>query len=364
LRAKGLRTGRYTSPHLVDFRERILIDGRPVAEDEVVDFIARWTPVVERLGATFFEATTAMAFDILARARVDVAIVETGLGGRLDSTNVVRPIVAGVTSIGLDHTEYLGDSLEAIAAEKAGIFKPGAAAVIGAEDPSIQALLAGLARERGASEVRVLGEGCTISGIEVGAEGTRFTLECGELSGPFLTPLRGAHQARNAALSLLMLDAAGEPYRVTRAEAAAALMHVRLPGRFQRLGKFIFDVAHNPDGARVLVRTVREVRPARPLVVLLTVLVDKDWRGMMRELSAVADHFVLTTSPSAPASRSWHADEALAFARENGWSAERNDDFTAALELAERLGETVLVTGSFHTVGDAMTRLQVDPLAG
>ena len=108
LRHKGLRTAVYTSPHLVDFRERFLIDGVPVAPERIVDFVERWTPEVERLGATFFEATTAMAFEFFAEAEVDVAVIETGLGGRLDATNVITPMVAGVATIGIDHVEYLG----------------------------------------------------------------------------------------------------------------------------------------------------------------------------------------------------------------------------------------------------------------
>ena len=115
LRGRGMRVGKYTSPHLVDFRERILVDRVPIDADQIVEFVERWTPLVEQLGATFFEATTAMAFDAFARAEVDVALIETGLGGRLDSSNVVDPISAGVTSIGWDHMEYLGHTLEAIA---------------------------------------------------------------------------------------------------------------------------------------------------------------------------------------------------------------------------------------------------------
>ena len=125
LRARALRVAKYTSPHLVDFRERMVVAGEPIPADAVIEFVERHTPLVERLGATFFEATTALAFDWFARSAVDVAIIETGLGGRLDSTNVLDPVVAGVTAIGIDHTEYLGDTLQEIAAEKAGIFKPG-----------------------------------------------------------------------------------------------------------------------------------------------------------------------------------------------------------------------------------------------
>ncbi|MFL5575327.1 MAG: bifunctional folylpolyglutamate synthase/dihydrofolate synthase [Gemmatimonadaceae bacterium] len=365
LRRRGLRVGKYTSPHLVDFRERIVVNGRPMDEAGVVAWVERWTPECERLGATFFEATTAMAFDHFAAAGADVAVIETGLGGRLDSTNVIeRPLAAAVTSIGIDHTEYLGDTKEAIAAEKAGIFKAGCPAVVADEDPEIRALLAQLASERGATPVRVVAREREIAEVAVGAWGTRFTLHRGGEQVALVTPLAGVHQATNAALAVAALDAAGAPYAPSNAELRAGLGDVFLAGRFQRVGRYVFDVAHNPDGAGVLARTLSGLAPDRPVVALLTVLADKDWRGMMRELSAVADRFVLTQAPTAPASRAWHAEEALAFARERGWDAVLEPDFDGALGRAAREGATVLVTGSFHTVGDAMARLQLSPLPG
>ena len=158
LRARGLRVAKYTSPHLVDFRERIVVDGAPISEGEVVEFIHAYVPAVERLGASFFEATTALAFQHFARAGADVALIETGLGGRLDSTNVVMPRAAGVTSIGFDHMEYLGSTLQAIAGEKAGIFKAGAPAIIGEPDVEVRGWLAAAARRAGSSPVRVVAD--------------------------------------------------------------------------------------------------------------------------------------------------------------------------------------------------------------
>ena len=363
LAAKGWLVGRYTSPHLVDFRERVVALGRPIREAEVVDFVRRWTPEIERLGATFFEATTALAFHHLARAGVEVGIIETGLGGRLDSTNVVEPVVAGVTSIGLDHTEYLGTTLDAIAFEKAGIFKPGVPAVIGEQDPAVAATLARLAAERGARPIRVVRDEMAIEVLGVGPSGTRFRVRRGGERAELVTPLAGRHQAANAAVALTMLDAAGPAYAVSLEEAAEHLRSVWLPGRFQRHGKYIFDVAHNPDGAEVLARTLGEVEPPRPVAALLTVLGDKDWRGIMRALAPVVDVFVLTRAPTAPASRAWRPEEAMAHAERSRWRAILEPDFDAALARAASLGTTVVVTGSFHTVGDAMARLQVDPLA-
>jgi dihydrofolate synthase / folylpolyglutamate synthase len=360
LRAQGKRVGKYTSPHLVDFRERFLVDGAAVDAAYVTGFIEQWTPTVERLGATFFEATTAMAFALFAERKIDVAVVEAGLGGRLDSTNVVKPIVAGVTSIGIDHTEYLGESREEIAFEKAGIFKPGSAAVVGEQDATIAELLVRMARAAVADPVVAVRSRYAPHLIHLSATGTQFTIG----DERWHTPLIGEHQAWNAATAVAMLDACGPHYARDHTFVRTALERVRLPGRFQRVGEYIFDVAHNPDGARVLARTLREVAPARPVCVLLCVLADKDWRGVMQQLSGVADNFMLTMAPTAPASRAWNPDEALLYAQGNGWDARVEQDFDHALERARTFGRTVLITGSFHTVGDAMLRLQVDPIAG
>ena len=366
LRARGLRVGKYTSPHLVDFRERILVDGQPIAEEEVVAWVERWTGTCERLGTTFFEATTAMAFDHFARCAVDVAIVEVGLGGRLDATNVVTPLAAGVTSIGLDHADLLGGTRTLIAGEKAGIFKPGVPAVIGDADPGIRAVLASHAAARLASRIVDVPSAYPIEAVDADAHGTRFVLRRGGEHALLRTPLVGRFQAENAAVAVAMLDAAGEPWRVRAlgTDVAPALEHVRLAGRFDRRGPWILDVAHNPDGAAVLAATVAAVAPPAPVVALLTVLEDKDWRGIMRELAPVVSRFVLTRAPTAPASRAWQPAQALAYAAEQGWAATLEEDFDQAVALAPTLGATVLATGSFHTVGDVMVRLQLNPLPG
>jgi dihydrofolate synthase/folylpolyglutamate synthase len=364
LRAKGLRVARYTSPHLVDFRERIVVAGVPISADEVVRFIDRWTPTIERLEASFFEATTAMAFLHFARERADVALIETGLGGRLDSTNVVRPLAAGVTSIGYDHMEYLGPTLESIAREKAGIFKAGVPAVIGEPSPDVSGWLGDAARHAGASVVRVVGEESRVGDVTVGDAGTAFTLEWGEARSTVITPLLGRHQASNFAFTLVLLDAAGPPFATTLADAALAASSIRLPGRFQRVGRWIFDVAHNPDGAQTLATTLSSLDGGQRVTVLLCVLGDKDWRAMIEALRPVAARFILTDAPSAPVTRRWPLEEAARFATSLGGDVTVAADFDDALARAELHDEPTLVTGSFHTVGDAMARLQVSPLSG
>ncbi|MBK5187082.1 MAG: bifunctional folylpolyglutamate synthase/dihydrofolate synthase [Gemmatimonadaceae bacterium] len=362
LRGQGLRVGKYTSPHLIDFRERIAVNGVPMGEAEVVAFIERWTPDVERLGATFFEATTAMAFEHFVRERVDVAVIEVGLGGRLDSTNVITPVAAGVSSIGIDHVQYLGNTLEEIAREKAGIFKRGVPAVIGESDPKLRAFLVQLAREAGADPVRAVADEWALTDISVSLEGTRFTLRTANGTRQLRTPLIGRHQAMNAATALSMLESAGAPYAAAAADPSEALARVRIAGRFQSVGSIIFDVAHNPAGCAVLCETLQAVKPRRPLTCLMTALRDKDWQAMMTTLAPLVDRFVLASPPSVPADRAWTLAEALAFANGRGWNATAEPDFDRALADARAGSGTTLITGSFHTVGDAMARLQVSPL--
>ena len=364
LRGRGLRVARYTSPHLVDFRERIVVNGEPISEQEVVAYIEQWTPTVERIGASFFEATTALAFAHFAAARIDVALVETGLGGRLDSTNVVQPIAAGVTSIGLDHTEYLGRTLEAIAREKAGIFKAGVPAVIGESDPEVRAWLARDAKAAGATPIRIVVEESEATQFALSALGTEFRLRALGDERTVGTPLVGRHQADNFAFALTLLDAAGGRFRVPLAEAVDSVRAVRLPGRFQRVGRWIFDVAHNAEGARTVAASLDAVDHELPVAAVLCVLADKDWRAMLDALAPLVAQFILTNAPSAPASRAWPLAEVAAYAASRGYPAIMEPDFDRALALGQTEGATTLVTGSFHTVGDAMARLQVSPLAG
>jgi dihydrofolate synthase/folylpolyglutamate synthase len=345
----------------VDFPERFLVNDAPVASDRIVEWVTRWTPEVERLGATFFEATTAMAFQFFAEDGVDVAVIETGLGGRLDATNVLRPLVAGVTNIQIDHVEYLGATREEIAFEKAGIFKRGVPAIVGEPELGIRELLMTHARAHGASPIHAVFGESSIEDVAVDATGTAFSIRREASVRRVRTPLVGRHQAHNAAVALAMLEALPDDLRPDGATVDRGLTRVMLPGRFHRVGKHLFDVAHNPDGSRVLARTLAEARVPRPVVAVFSVLSDKDWAAMMTALAPHVDRFILTNTPTAPASRTWDITSVLTHARANGWTAEVVRDFDRALTRAGEQGETVLVTGSFHTVGDAMVRLGVLP---
>jgi dihydrofolate synthase/folylpolyglutamate synthase len=363
LRWKGFKVGRYTSPHLIDFRERITVDGKPISEEAVLDFLQRWIPEVEKIGATFFEVTTALAFDWFVKQNVDIAVVETGLGGRLDSTNVLASRVATVTSIGLDHTDVLGDSLESIAREKAGIFKKATPAVIGEQSPPIRSLLETYAREVGARPISVINEALNIRDVEVSLSGTTYTPYLRVARRRVTTSLIGAHQARNTAIGLATVERLGEKFVFPLDEISNALASVFLPGRFQPHGKIIFDVAHNPAGARTIAETIRALDLPRPRTALVAVLGDKDWRGIIRELAPVVDRFVFTNTPSAPPERRWDPAQAVAFAKAERLAADLEPDLDSALERGQNESEILLITGSFHTVGDAMARLQVSPFA-
>jgi len=190
--------------------------------------------------------------------------------------------------------------------------------------------------------------------ILVTADGTEFEVEHRGESATLRTGLIGKAQALNACVALAMLDAAGEPYRVTLDEARASLPTVSLAGRFQRSGKLILDVAHNPDGMRTLVESLEAVAPPRPIVAVLGVLRDKDWREMMRILCPAVDVTIVTSPPSAPAERAWDPAEAERYGMENGWKVKHVGDVSAAVNEASSNGATVVITGSFHTVGDVL----------
>ena len=363
LRAAGKKVGRYTSPHLIDFRERITINGSPIGEEAVLAFLQRWTPEAERIGATFFELTTALAFDWFEKNGVDIAVIETGLGGRLDSTNVLTPRVATVTSIGLDHMDLLGDSLELIAREKAGIFKSGVPAVIGEPDRAIRTLLRDCAESAGARPIVAIDDEYAIGETAVSERGTSFVAQQGKRRLQLTTPLLGLHQARNTVTAIATVATLGQEHVLTPGDFNQALATVHLPGRFQRRGKFIFDVAHNPAGARVVAETIAALDPPHPRAALVAVLSDKDWPGIIRELARSVDRFLFTNAPSAPVERRWEPADAHVLATSEGLDADYEPDIDKALARAQKDCETLLVTGSFHTVGDVMSRLQVSPFA-
>ena len=361
LRSKGLSVGRYTSPHLLDFRERIVVDDKMVTEEYILGFLERWESDAIRVGATFFEITTAMAFHYFATRKVDIAVIETGLGGRLDATNVIRPLSAGITSIAIDHTEFLGNTEEQIAREKAGIFKPGIPAVIGSVSRDARQAILQAAQAAGAPPVINAGTMYPTSAVTVERDHTRFTMSHGGESVEIRCGLIGAAHAGNASVAMSMLRAAGEETAVSLSEAARVFPEVRLTGRFQRRGNLILDVAHNPDGARVLAETLNAVLPERPVTAVVGVLADKDWRQMIDVLAPHVDRFLFVAPPTAPRSRAWDPANAQDYAQAKGFTSAVAEDFGDAITSSARILGTVLITGSFHTVGDALHLLDMAP---
>ena len=361
LRAAGHRTGRYTSPHLVAFSERIVIDGQPASPD-LLEVCARDVlPLADEVDATFFESTTALAFTAFARAGVTSAVIEVGLGGRLDATNVLGAGVSVVTSIAHDHAEYLGADLVSIAREKAGIFRRGGTAIIGPVAGAAGTVLREVAAES-RNTARLIGTDFDATAMEPGDQGTWFTFESSLRPAPIRlrTPLRGIHQVANAALAIAAADAFTGG-TLSDATIVAGVDSVSLPGRFQveteTDGIWVYDIAHNPAAAEALAETIRSSDLPQPVLLLAAVLGDKPWRDVLAPLLAVTEAAVFTVAPSGPVERRW--DPFVAYeALDCPEAVQVVTDFDGALATArKRAGEgTVLVAGSCHTVGDALRR--------
>lgn len=360
LREAGYRTGLYTSPHLVEYRERIRLDGVPIPRELIRACAAEIAPLAESQGASFFEATTALAFAALARAGAEVVVVEVGLGGRLDATNVIEPEVCAITNVAFDHAQYLGETLREIASEKAGIIKRGVPAVVGLLPDRLLDLVEARAAEVSAP-LFLVGRDAATEAVQVGPHSTRFTYRSSRFpEGIKLdTPLLGAHQANNATLALLMLEqfAPQLDEKTIRAGVAA----VDWPGRFQVLSgpgpTWVLDVAHNTAGARALAATLHEISLPRPLILLVAILGDKPWREMLDPLLSATAGAIFSIAPSSRRERRWDPHAALEAVRGHRVEVER--DFDAALRRATELAGsgTVVVSGSCYTVGDALVRL-------
>jgi dihydrofolate synthase/folylpolyglutamate synthase len=374
LREFGIRTGRYTSPHLQSVLERIALNGAPIGPEqfaEVYDEVAPFAEIVDGRHAdrvTFFELLTAMAFAAFADAPIDVGVVEVGLGGRWDATNVLQAPVVVVTAIGLDHVGILGDSVEQIAAEKAGIVHPGALLVAAGQSEPAAHVLAERVAEVGARMAREgLEFGVRSRSLAVGGQSLDLTGLGGDYDDIFL-PLYGAHQASNAACALAAVEgffAADERGPIDVEVVRAAFAGVSSPGRLEvvrRSPTVLLDGAHNPAGAAALADAVAESFSFTRLVGVLAVLGDKDVAGLLEQLEPVLTEVVVTTNSSPRAL----AAEALAeVARDVLGDArvtvsERLDDAVeraVALADADGPGGGVLVTGSIVTVGEARTLL-------
>ena len=325
LRAAGYRTGLYTSPHLVEPTERIQINGQPVSRDQFATAFNKVHEIAERMPPhlTYFETVTGMGFLLFREAGVEIAVVEVGLGGRLDATNVVLPEVTVITPVDFDHERFLGSSIEQIAAEKAGILKSGVPAVFAAQRPDVDRVLSARAAELGIPVTR--------------------SCEIAEL--PVAPPLAGRHQIENAGTAVATLRMLGvDPHGIA---------NTSWPGRLEQVASrpdIILDGAHNPAGARALADHIREQYANRPVWIVFGAMRDKAVTELAEILFPVADRVILTAPSQA---RAVHP-EALGF--ESGVVA---PNVAAAIELARRAPPeaAVFITGSLYLVGEARALL-------
>jgi len=368
LQRAGHRVACYTSPHLCSFRERMLVDGRALSEPDLLTYAADVEQAVVRHGLTFFEAVTVLAMHVFAEERVELAVMEVGLGGRLDSTNVIDPLVCAVTNVAMDHADYLGDTLVKIAREKAGIMKSGVPFVTAERNPELLELFRTVAEERRAPVFEVAPP--APDDVKVAPDHTSLRLDTAAWGALELrTPLVGLHQATNAAVAvgvLERLEGAWRPGARDVVEGVASVVHRGRDEVSVIDGQtWLFDVAHNTAGILSLVDTIDRLDLPRPLVALVGVLGDKDWHSMLPPLLSRADVAILTDPPSAPEDRRWDPSVA-ADAVEAVTVVRVVRDFVLAVRRArERAqGGTVVVTGSVHTVGSAMRFLGLDPLQG
>ena len=340
LRAQGYRTGLFTSPHLVTFRERIRVNGEMISEDAVAnglmairDLVHKWDP-----HPTFFEVTTALAFKYFSEAKIDIVILETGLGGRLDATNAIQSDVSVITPIDFDHEKWLGESLRQIASEKAGIIKPNVPVVCGPQRPEAEEVIRGRAAECEAP--------------------LQFVNESYQR-----TPvgLSGEYQKQNAALAIAALRAA--KMHIDDSSIARGLATVDWPARFQRWNdRIVIDGAHNPAAARVLAQTWRGTFGDQRASLILAILSDKDLRGICEALAPIADSVLL------PKIRSERAASPEDLARTVSTITPSLpysviDSIADALALARAKPNPILLTGSLHFASEALAYLRGEPAA-
>ena len=337
-RAGKYRTGLFTSPHLITFRERIRVNGEMISQDAVAsglskirELVSDWDP-----HPTFFEITTALASKHFAEAKIDVLILETGLGGRLDATNAMQSNVSVITPIAFDHEKLLGDSIEKIAGEKAGIIKPRTPIVSAPQSAEAKKVIRARAAE---------------------CEAPLQFVDLRYARSPIA--LRGAFQELNAAVAIAAITAA--KIAISYTPIARGLATVEWPGRFQCWDRrTVIDGAHNPAASKILVETWREIFGDTRGTVILAVLSDKDLRSICRELTPIAESFLL---PKIGTERAVDPNELQEIIADLGGKSEPTATFADALDKARDRSRPILITGSLHFAGEALAHLSGEPAA-
>ncbi len=373
LEAQGYRVGLYTSPHMVDIRERITINGKMISEEDFSKYVRQIEPIVAKLKPTptWFDVITAIAFQYFADQKIDIAVIETGMGGRLDSTNVLKPEVAAITSISFDHMAQLGGSLAKIAGEKAGIFKPGVPALSVSQVPEVEAVLKRVAGDVGAP-LDICGGSLEFSyrfeASRMGGRQYRVCLTTPNSKFEHITvPLFGEHQAINCGLAMAIIDrlkTRGLPIDDTK--AMEGLSKTAITGRMEMIKetpKIMIDAAHNAASVDALMRAIGQHVPYDSMVVIFGCCADKDVEGMLSRIAGGADKVIFTRVNSI---RSANPTElSLRYQEMYGKMAQVAPTLQDALEIAYRAvskEDLICITGSFYLIGEAKRILQEDPL--
>jgi dihydrofolate synthase/folylpolyglutamate synthase len=368
LTASGYKTGLYTSPHLRHFSERIRINGKKIPEREIIRYTALLRPIIEKTKATFFEATTAIACMYFADQDVDIAVIETGLGGRLDATNIIHPELSIITTIGLDHTEYLGSTLQSVAREKGGIIKQGVPCVTGVVQGSALRVLQKIAETRKSVLIQPKNE-YPFSTRNESLGGFHLSIHNGQniLRDVFIS-LAGSHQASNALLALSALEYMKDQRGYSRINNSAVndgLGHVReysgIRGRLDVLSNhplIVADVAHNADGIRSMVNALRPLTVGK-CMVMFGVMKDKDYKAMIRHLIPLT-RLAVVVHPQTERAREieslageFHRYSAKAIA-----VSSVKEGIKIGLR-EQRKNEPFLIVGSHFVVGEAMENLRI-----
>ena len=361
LRAAGWRTGRYTSPHLISLNERFAVDGRAVSDDAMRESAERMRAAALRMNPppTFFEATTAMACDLFRASGVDVAVMEVGLGGRLDATNALEPVATAITAIDFDHQSLLGSTLREIAGEKAGIIKPGIPIVLAPNPDEAEAVVRSMAAAKRAPLIHAQA-GADVSSSFLNGRLTLRIQTARGIYGPLELGLRGRHQMVNALTMVRVAEVLDETTALAVPASAieSGMRDVEWPARLQmtswRGAPVLVDAAHNPAGSRALAEYVREVHGQLPFV--FAAMRDKDIAGILAPLVPVMSALILTM-PRTP--RAASVDELDAIAAAVAPDVPRVHAATPldALDAAARAGQPVAVAGSLYLAGEVLAAL-------
>jgi dihydrofolate synthase / folylpolyglutamate synthase len=358
--AAGRRVGLHTKPHLVSVTERIRVDGIPIAEDAFGDLLGEMMPAIERVAGehgrpTYYETLLAMAFVAFAQAGVEVAVIEAGVGGRLDGTNVLQPRVAIITNVSLDHTEILGETTAEIARDKAGIAKPGIPLVSDAHDPAARAEIETVCAEVGAPFIAVE-DAATI--VDRGGEryGQSFTVATRTETYDLSLPVLGPFQQRNAATAICALEALADDLRPTRAHVEDGLSRLMIPGRmefFPSHPSIVFDVAHNPDKAEHLARGLAVAFPDRRFSFVIAIEQAKDVAEILRPFGKLRASFTFTSFDGVAGRTAVRPQRLASIAEELGLWGRAIADPVDALAIVRRnadASDIVVVTGSTFVV--------------